>query len=244
MIADTSPISFPPSVNPGLAGWYHLIFFGLFLPFVVVRRRNVLQNSNIALTNRSRHFRVTAITLLFFGGLSLMVARVEGMEILTWTQPSAFAVLAAIGFYVGAVVLMRPVWRRAVERRSRVVYFLMPQNPSEKVWWAVVSLLAGVTEEITWRGVQFSLLRGLTGGLWAAALLSSISFGLGHSIQGWKSVGIIVVFGLLAQGLVGLSSSLYLIMAVHAAYDLTAGFTYARLGRELGFTLEDAKSVS
>jgi len=87
-------------------------------------------------------------------------------------------------------------------------------------------------------GVLFALLGGLTGDPWTAALLTAISFGLAHATQGWKSAGVIVIFGLGFQVLVWLASSLYVAMVVHIAYDLTAGFTYARLGRELGNAVE------
>ena len=35
--------------------------------------------------------------------------------------------------------------------------------------------------------------------------------------------------------LVWLAGSLYVAMAVHVVYDITAGITYGRLGRELGY---------
>jgi membrane protease YdiL (CAAX protease family) len=90
-----------------------------------------------------------------------------------------------------------------------------------------------VGEEITWRGVQTALLAILTGNLWIAAILSAASFGLSHIIQGWRSVAVVVVFALCFQTLVWLAGSLYVAMAVHIAYDITAGITYGRLGRQL-----------
>jgi membrane protease YdiL (CAAX protease family) len=98
--------------------------------------------------------------------------------------------------------------------------------------------LAGLSEEITWRGVQTALLSSLTRSLWLAAIICAISFGLGHFIQGWRSSAIIVFFALGFQGLVWLSGSLYVAMAVHVAYDITAGLSYARLGREFGYVPE------
>ena len=45
------------------------------------------------------------------------------------------------------------------------------------------------------------------------------------------------------QALVWTSGSLLLAMIVHAAYDITAGFTYSRLGRELGYEPAGATGV-
>ena len=47
------------------------------------------------------------------------------------------------------------------------------------------------------------------------------------------------------QGLYWLSGTLYVGMVLHATYDLTAGLTYGKLGRELGYVAEEsAGSVS
>ena len=66
-------------------------------------------------------------------------------------------------------------------------------------------------------------------------LLSAIAFGAAHAMQGFKSSAVIVLFALAFQLLVWTSGTLLLAMLVHAAYDVTAGFTYARLGDELGY---------
>jgi membrane protease YdiL (CAAX protease family) len=118
----------------------------------------------------------------------------------------------------------------------------MPSNATERVWWLIVASVAGVGEEITWRGVQLALVGVLTGSYWVAALLCAISFGLVHIIQGWKSTAIIVAFALGFHLLVWLGSSLYVAMAVHVAYDLTAGICYGRLARELGYAHDFEKA--
>jgi hypothetical protein len=61
-------------------------------------------------------------------------------------------------------------------------------------------------------------------------------------IQGWRSAAVILVFALGFHALVWLSGSLYVAMAVHIAYDVTAGISYGRLGRELGYQLDPGES--
>ena len=112
----------------------------------------------------------------------------------------------------------------------------MPDTAQERAWWVLVSTLAGIGEEITWRGVQTALLAYLTGSFVAGAMLSATSFGVAHYMQGWKSAAIIAVFALGLQGVVWISGSLYIAMLVHVLYDITAGLTYGKLGRELGYT--------
>jgi membrane protease YdiL (CAAX protease family) len=120
------------------------------------------------------------------------------------------------------------------------VHLFMPANATERAWWIAVSVLAGVGEEITWRGVQTSLLRTFTGSLVLAIVLCAAQFGLSHAIQGWKSASVVTAFALGFHGLVLLSGSLLPAMAVHVVYDLTAGLNYGKLGRELGYEAEAA----
>jgi membrane protease YdiL (CAAX protease family) len=135
----------------------------------------------------------------------------------------------------GLVAVMRPRWRLAVERRARVVYYFMPDTRLEQAWWIGVSILAGVSEEITWRGVQTGLLAAATQNYPLAAVITAVSFGLAHIVQGARSAAMIGLISLAFQTIVALSGSLYVAMAVHVAYDIVAGLSYGRLGRTLGY---------
>lgn len=231
-------------INP--AGWSHLAYFGLLIPLLVVRGRMKIRDTQKPLPNRLRHFQTTSSSLVMFAAISLLVARAEWIELFPRTWPPLLAVLAGVVMLVTTVALMRPRWRRAVEHRTpvgaRVLHLCMPANGVERAWWIAVSVLAGISEEITWRGVQTALLSNLIGRLWIAAIICAISFGLAHMVQGWKSSAIIVFFALGFQVLVWLSGSLYVAMVVHIAYDITAGLSYGRLGKEFGYSPEFTES--
>ena len=233
---------FPSVAEINLPGSIHLVFFGLLIPAAVMRGRMKLRDAKGPLPNRLRHFQATTLTLVAFAFMSLMTARAERIELFPRTRPPLLAVLAGVVMLVTAVAVMRPRWRRAVENRTpiqaRVLHLVMPANAVERAWWIVVAVLAGISEEITWRGVQSALLINLTGHFWIAAMICSISFGLGHFNQGWRSSAIIVFFALGFHGLVWLSGSLYVAIAVHIAYDITAGLIYGKLGKELGYSPE------
>jgi hypothetical protein len=229
-------MTFPQAYWLGPAGWLHILFFGVVIPALVVvsRRRMVVGGP---LPPRVAHFKSTAIHLVMFGAVSLAVARVQRVELFPTEGVHVLrGLLAGVVLYAVVVAFMRPRWERAVEQRAPAVHFFTAENRTERVWWIIVSALAGVSEEITWRGVQTALLVALTGSTVAAALLSALSFGAAHMIQGWKSAALIVLFGLGFQTVVWASGSLYVAMAVHVAYDLTAGLTYGRLAREHGYT--------
>ena len=225
------------------AGGLHLISFGLLLPLLAVSQARKFAKADKPLPNRTQHFQTTALTLLLFGAFSLSVARLEWMDLFPRALPPWRAIVAGVLMFAIATAVMRPRWRRAVERGARVVHLFMPATASERAWWIVVAILAGISEEITWRGVQMGLAYRVFGNAGIAVLLCAISFGLGHIIQGWKSATGISIFALAFHLLVWLSGSLYVAMAAHVAYDIAAGVSYGRLGRDLGYR-PDAKTDS
>jgi hypothetical protein len=240
-ITDEGTDLLSPVFRIEIAGWYHLLFFGVFIPFLVVRGRMRFVDETRPLPSRLRHFQSTAFTLVLFCGLSLWIGRLQWIDLFPRRVPSLWSILAGVGLLALFVAFMRPRWRRAVERKNRVVHLFMPDNATERAWWIAVSVLAGVGEEITWRGVQTVLLDSLIGNYALAVLVCAAMFGAAHYTQGWKSALIIAFFSLGFGGLVWLSGSLYVAMAVHVAYDIAAGLTYGKLGRELGYQPAVAK---
>jgi membrane protease YdiL (CAAX protease family) len=235
---------FPFIYEINFGGWFHLLYFGVIIPGLAINQAGKFRDIQQPLPDRLRHFKRTAFTLVFFGTISLLVARSEWMQLFPRAIPPWRALLAGVLMFVVAVILMRPRWRRAVERRTRVVHLFMPATATERAWWIAVAVLAGVSEEITWRGVQAGLAISVTRSLLIAGLFCAISFSAGHIIQGWKSAAVIFVFALGFHTLVWIIGSLYVAMAVHIAYDITAGISYGRLGRELGYQLDPGESTA
>jgi membrane protease YdiL (CAAX protease family) len=220
------------------AGWSHLGYFGLLLPILALHTRKKVLGAAKPVPNRLRHFQATSIHLAFFVVFSLLVANAQWIWLFPLAPPPVGAVAAGVAMYATMVLLFRPRWRKAVEKRLPVVHLFMPANTVERAWWIGISFLAGIGEEITWRGVQAALLGALTGSFWLAALLSAVSFGMTHIIQGWRSAASIAGIAIGFHVLVWLAGSLYVAMVVHVLYDLTAGIAYGKLGRELGYRLQ------
>jgi membrane protease YdiL (CAAX protease family) len=99
---------------------------------------------------------------------------------------------------------------------------LAPQTRTESRLFAMVSITAGVCEEILYRGLLLATLVSLVG-TWPAIAITSLIFGLGHAYQG--------IFGIAKTGLIGLalawltvsSGSLFIAIVLHAVVDLTSG---------------------
>lgn len=204
---------------------FHLIYFGVVIPLGAIRRRrHVAEQSQLA-PRHLRRYAHMSLSLVVFGFISLVVAWRIGVSLFPPEFPPMTAILTGVGMYVVSVGVMRPRWRAAIQKRSPVTELLTPSNAVERTVWILVSCLAGISEEITWRGVQVMLLADLTGQYWLAVMASAISFAIAHAVQGWRSVLVIFVLALGFQLVAWLAGSLYVAMAFHIAYDVTAGLT-------------------
>ncbi|MBL8190178.1 MAG: CPBP family intramembrane metalloprotease [Acidobacteria bacterium] len=223
----------------GLAGIYHLVFFGLLMPWSAIKSARRLKNNPYP--PRRKYFWLIIGQQLFFLLLSLVVAKWEWLDVFARPKNLWSFGLAAL-LLVALIVVMMPRWRAEVEKRERRVYLFMSGEGTDKILWVVISLLAGIGEELTYRGVMFLLLWRVTGSALAAALIAAVIFGVSHFVQGWKSAVLIGGFALVFHGLYWISGSLLAPMLVHFIYDVTAGMMYNKFGRELGYPTAKAET--
>ncbi|TFG49899.1 MAG: CPBP family intramembrane metalloprotease [Gemmatimonadales bacterium] len=217
----------------GLWGWYHLIFFGLLLPVVALRSRRKL--AQVASIPRKQFFISVLVQQGIFVTVSLVVARFESVPLFPHLFPTPQAWTLGALLLAVSWVAMRPLWRDAVAQRDPRVHLSMPSDRAERGLWLTISLAAGIGEEISYRGVMYTLLFRLMGEPVGAALAAAVLFGAAHVVQGWRGIGVTTVFALAAQALVLWSGSLYVAIAWHVTYDIVAGLSYGRYGREMGY---------
>jgi len=221
-----SPIAF--------IGWYHLALFGVLVPWAAYRTRGRM----VALTAYpplTRTLLASVATITFLGLISLFVASRQDVHLRPAGPPTLLHLIAGLVLLVAAVAVALPMWKQAVLARSRGVYFKMPRSAGEQAAWVTVSLAAGVFEEIAWRGVQTSLLAAVLGNAWLAVIVCAVMFALAHFNQSAISMVFIFVLSLAMGALVAFTGSLIVPILVHAVFDVIAGFSYARLGRALGY---------
>jgi membrane protease YdiL (CAAX protease family) len=209
-----------------------MIFVTIVVPWAVVRNRE----SALAMATIPLAFRFYAMLLpqVVLGALALVTGFVEGVELFPARAPSLLAWLSGLVFLGIALILVRPHWRRSIVEDKPTWRLFAPTNDHERRMWVLLSLSAGIGEELVWRGVLPSLIARVTGSFAAGIVLSVISFALAHAIQGIRSVFAIAGIAAAFHALVFISGSLYPAMLVHFAYDVIAGFSYARFARDLG----------
>jgi uncharacterized protein len=115
--------------------------------------------------------------------------------------------------------------------RSSFIRFLLPVSRQERIWWVLLSVTAGVCEELLYRGYMLQYLRGhLAGGpalgLTLAWLLSSLAFGAGHVYQGKRGVAETTIAGLVFGLLAIITGNLVLPIVLHSLVDLRILLTY------------------
>jgi len=220
----------------GVAAYYHLAFFGAFIPYLAFKSGRRLAGRPFP--PKVKYFSSQIIILAIFFVVSAFVARSEWIDVFPREVPEPRMFVLGAAVLVAFVVLMRPMWRKRIEERSRKAWLFMPRTREERFLWAGCSFAAGVSEEVTYRGVMFVVLWRVTGSPLAAALIGAAVFAISHFLQGWKSMTIIFGMALVFQMIAWVSGSLYSGMAVHALYDLTAGFYYGAYGEKLGYPIE------
>jgi membrane protease YdiL (CAAX protease family) len=129
-------------------------------------------------------------------------------------------VLAAAGAVVGLAEMAR---RRLGLAESGLLERLLPRSARERWAFGALSLVAGLGEEVAFRGFAIAALGSAAGGPWGAAVVTSVAFGLLHAYQGLVGVVRTAVLGLvLAASLVQLGS-LWPAIVAHVIIDLAGG---------------------
>jgi uncharacterized protein len=99
----------------------------------------------------------------------------------------------------------------------------LPHKPLEITLWIAVSISAGISEEIAFRGYFQRQFGALTGSKWAAVCLQALLFGVGHGYQGVQAMAKIALFGALFGAMAIRRGSLRPGIMAHALGDILSG---------------------
>jgi len=104
-----------------------------------------------------------------------------------------------------------------------VVTPLLPHTPLEIVFWILLSVSAGITEEITFRGYLQRQMHVLTRSAAAAIMIQGVIFGITHGYQGLTSTVRITIYGLMIGVLAHATRSLRAPILMHSWTDIASG---------------------
>lgn len=177
--------------------------------------------------------------VLLAGPVELLTVRPTGAG-MAWLAGSLLAsavaaVVVAAYFSLAFGPALHCMWRPAARQKYcagiETLRFMLPVSSSERLWWILVSISAGVCEELFFRGFMPKFLSGELHGVWtmapaAAWLLSSVLFGLCHFYQGAGGIVRTAVGGLMFSLLAILTGHLLLPIVLHILVDLAVLWMY------------------
>ncbi len=189
-------------------------------------------------TQRSSAASWVSVAVVFefsLAGLAAVLGWIFGVNPfrdLVWHEPAELVThvlyggLAVVPLLVAFVWLRGSRWAVFRELRRLIHEQLLPHfaraSPLELAW---LSLAAGVGEELLFRGFLISALQSqldpqAVGG-WLPLIVSSVLFGLAHSVS-WTYLGMAMAVGFYFGGLLLATGSLWVPVTTHALYDFMA----------------------
>jgi membrane protease YdiL (CAAX protease family) len=215
----------PDHVNP--SGYMLLLFAGILLPIIILKSARRLGTGPLPIS-RPRFYKQTIIFQLLLAALSAWVAWSHGVLAMPLPQRPLISWGAAALMYALTVLTLKLRWAGRSAASKRRLYDILPHNSDEMIPYVFICIVAGTAEELVYRGVMTELLQSITGIAIVTIVLISISFALAHAMQGLRSMMAIFMIAVACHALVWLAQSLVPVMAVHFAYDLTAGMLIPR----------------
>ena len=182
---------------------------------------------------RARYHLIGSASLWVLAGcaIALVASHARPWSALRLDVPSPLRLAAGTALVIAYMVLVmkqrrgliaKPDRLRAMMRKHPSTEALTPHTPAEVKTFAVLSVSAGVCEEVLYRGFLLWLATAWIG-LWPALLATSLLFGIAHAYLGPKHIIRVfvggIVFGLLTIG----SASLLPAILLHTFTDLVSG---------------------
>lgn len=217
-----------------MVGWLYIAAMVLLLPALAARSAHVLDSGEATLPARSAVHLNTLVTLAVLLGVSLTVARLEGVALFPpWSPGLIDAAAVAVFLLVTLAALAARVGRldRAMRKRLERVSMNNWRDPSQLAPYTLVCVFAGVAEEVAYRGVLTELLTRVTGSQAFAVAVACVAFGAAHAVQGWRGAALASLFAALFHAVVFVTGNLYAAMIAHTTYDLLAGVVIAEHAR-------------
>lgn len=222
-----------------LMGIVFVVLVCVVVPVLAIRSARAVESSHVKPTIAQ----VLASTVVLQGALAVLgyiTARVNGITLFPPASLEWRDVLAGGVFLVLALLANSWRWRTTDDEHKERMSWLRPQSGRDVAAWGLISLVAGVCEELIYRGVLLGVVLGWLrqipglageGGYWAAVGICVLAFAVGHWVQGRGAMLVVLVFAAGFHVLVRVTGDLYTAMVVHVAYDFLAGMALWWLGR-------------
>lgn len=238
-----------PPKNQLIAPVWHTVLLVLIILansyFASARLSSNIQRGRILLYLSTMVWQVILFGLVWIG-LWLRKTKLRDLIGGRWNSVEAFFLDIAIaaGFWVAsAIVLVGLKFAlgladlnvgHATEQAKQAFGSITPKTGAELAVFLLLTLFAGVVEEVIFRGYLQRQIGAITGNVYAGLAISAVLFGAAHGYQGTRYMILIAVYGAMFGILVLLRKSLRPGMMAHAWQDALSGITVyvlTRLGK-------------
>ena len=146
---------------------------------------------------------------------------------------AVMAIVSVLAVLTPLMVARRRTTAAVIARGLDRMRFMLPQTPTERLWWGILSLTAGICEECIFRSFLFWYFQNSP---WHLSLVTAVCvacliFAMGHLYQGLLAAFATGVLALLLFVLFLGSGNLLLPIALHAIADLRVLFLLPRAQR-------------
>lgn len=206
-------------------GMAFLLFIGVGLPILAHRTKQMLGPGPLPIPRTVFYWQTILFQIVIYA-FALFAAATN--TVVLQLVPRTPRALCAIALLVVALAALRIFWpMRSLESKRRLCD-LLPHNKAELLPYLLLCALAGIAEEIAYRGVAYWLVFRATHSIVISVAIVAVAFALGHAMQGWRSVAVIFLFAVGFHAIVIYGQSLIPAILVHSAYDAIAGLVVPR----------------
>jgi uncharacterized protein len=233
-IANPQSASISPTTNQSiLAPWWHtVLLLAPILGFSLLGRMRPAQH-----TLSDHHTTQYAITLVWEWVLAALVVwgirmrKIPLRQILGERRPTLRDwrddFVLASSFWIGASVVLAAIGIMLklahFSSPQKIIAQLAPQNAWQVMLWVLLSISAGICEELVFRGYLLQQFSRACKNIWAGVLFSSLFFGIAHGYEGASGMIVISIYGAMFCLLALKRGSLRAGMMAHAWHDIFSG---------------------
>ncbi|MFZ6874930.1 CPBP family intramembrane glutamic endopeptidase [Undibacterium sp. Di27W] len=169
--------------------------------------------------------------LFIAAGTKNDMAWLRNSQLMMGVATTILVIYFSLAFMPAIHCSFKPKTRLSYWKALHSYYFLFPVSKQERHWWVLLSLTAGICEEIFFRGFLLQFIHGQSHASWyldlnLALVLSALVFGICHYYQGISGIVRTTVGGLLFGLLTILTNSLWLPILLHVLVDLAVLLIY------------------
>ena len=128
--------------------------------------------------------------------------------------------LAGILFILFTIITILPFYMKAEDLPDDGVMAMLARNWKEAKWSTLLSINAGISEEIFFRLMLPPAAFHLTGNILIAFGIAALFFGIAHAYQGVGGIIVTGILGLIFTLIYVLTAQLWLVILIHILVDL------------------------